>query len=216
MLDSTGNVVLENNPAPVRVISYDTASVMCKLLQQVTTGAYGTGTAARLSSGIPVGGKTGTTDDDVDQWFIGFSPYYVGVCWMGYDEQFVMEDDPDNPGQRKLVLDRYGNKIPNSIQYAGLGYPPPKLWKTVMDQVHEGLAYKDFNYSSNMVSIRYCTLTGYAATSECESTAVGWYKPMNIPSNCPYHGDSYIDQEVPLLGTHSPTREEEPEDDYED
>ena len=218
VLDSTGAVVLENVPTPVRVISYETASVMNKLLQRVTTGPYGTGTAARLASGIPVAGKTGTTDDDVDQWFIGMTPYYIGVCWMGYDEQFKMNVDPDT-GEKTPAYDAYGQKIPNSIKYAGLGYPPPKLWKTVMDQVHQGLEYKDFTLSSNMVQIQYCALTGYQATPDCPTKLTGWYKPENIPSSCPYHGDRYTDFEVPTVGSTSQSlrdREEERENDDDD
>lgn len=215
VLDSTGAVVLENVPTPERVISYETASVMNKALQKVTTGFAGTGTQARLASGIPVAGKTGTTDDDVDQWFIGLSPYYVAVCWMGYDEQFQVNEDP-NTGQKVPVLDAYGQKIPNSIRYAGLGYPPPKLWKTVMDQLHEGLEYKDFTYSSNVVQIQYCALTGYQATPECPTKVSGWYKPENIPSSCPYHGDRYIDYSVPLVGSTSQSLLEDQEEDDED
>ena len=214
VLDSTGAVVLENTPTPVRVISYETATVMNKLLQRVTTGPYGTGAAARLASGIPVGGKTGTTDDDVDQWFIGFTPYYVGVCWFGYDEPY--KTATDESGNKVPVYDAYGNRVPNTIRYNN--YPPPILWRTVMNKVHEGLPVKDFIYSSNVVSLEYCTLTGYAATDECESTAVGWYKPMNIPSPCPYHGDHYSTVlEVPTLYSKSETPESARDaDDYDD
>lgn len=199
VVDSNGNIVLQTNTTPTRVISYETASVMNKMLQTVTTGIYGTGVTARLSSGIPVAGKTGTTDDNVDQWFIGVTPYYIGVCWLGYDDQYQTVTDEN--GNVTYLKDSGGNRIPNSIRYAsGLNYPPPKLWKTVMDKVHEGLAVKDFTYSSEMVQMSYCTLTGYAATDDCESTAIGYYKSTNIPSACPYHGDSYLSSNVPLYG----------------
>ena len=208
VLDSHGTVVLENRPAPQRVLDYDTATVMNKLLQRVVNAAPGTGTNANLGSmGIPVAGKTGTTDDDVDQWFVGLTPYYVGVCWVGYDEQFQRDEEGN------LLYNAWGQKIPNTIRYSQ--YPPPLLWKEVMTRVHEGLEPKDFVGSSSVVALKYCALTGYAATPQCETTITGWYKNENIPSACPYHNGS--NERVPLVGQASPKPgEEEPDDDDDD
>lgn len=207
VLDSRGNVVLETKNAPQRVLDYDAATVMNKLLQRVVNASPGTGTSANLSAlGIPVAGKTGTTDDDVDQWFVGVTPYYVGVCWVGYDEQYQKDDEGN------LLYDAYGQKIPNTVHYTQ--YPPPLLWREVMVQVHEGLEPKDFAGSSSVVSVKYCTLTGYAATPDCENTATGWYKTDNIPSACPYH--TGVNEDVPLVGEKTPTADEENEDDEDD
>ena len=79
-----GTVILEHTPISNRVISSESATVLNHLLQGVTTGTYGTGTTAKFSA-MPVAGKTGTSDNDNNQWFIGVTPYYVGVCWLGYD-----------------------------------------------------------------------------------------------------------------------------------
>ena len=213
VLDANGEVVLEKNTTPTRVLSYETATVMNKLLQRVTTGPYGTGTRAKFRSDIPVAGKTGTTDDDVDQWFIGVTPYYVGVCWMGFDDQIVMEEDEN--GEKVPVRDAYGNTIPHSIQYYNLPYPPPLLWNTVMSSVHQDLPGKDFEGSASVVSQAYCLDTGYAATADCPRTATGWYKPMNIPTPCPYHGFS-IDDNYHLAGDKPWLNEEVPREDQED
>lgn len=207
VLDSRGNVVLENRRAPQRVLDYDTATVMNKLLQRVVNAAPGTGTSANLGAlNIPVAGKTGTTDDDVDQWFVGLTPYYVGVCWVGYDEQFKRDDEGN------LLYDGYGQKIPNTVRYSQ--YPPPLLWKEVMLKVHEGLEPKDFAGSSSVISLKYCTLTGCAATPQCENTITGWYKNENIPSACPYH--TGVNEEIPLVGQKTPTEPEFPEDEERD
>ena len=187
VLDSQDNIVLQRDVTQKRVISQETATVLNKLLQRVVTGPSGTGSRASLaatSPGIPVAGKTGTTDDDVDQWFIGLTPYYIGVAWLGYDDQFQYTLNED--GTKNILYDYAGDPIPNSIKYSS--YPPPILWNTVMRVVHEGLEPKQFNYSSNVVAMAYCTSTGYAATQECESTSTGWYKSTNIPSSCPEHG----------------------------
>ncbi len=209
VLDANGEVVLEKNTTPTRVLSYETATVMNKLLQRVTTGPYGTGTRAKFRSDIPVAGKTGTTDDDVDQWFIGVTPYYVGVCWMGFDEQILMEDGEN--GERVPVRDAYGNTIPHSIGYVNLSYPPPLLWNTVMSSVHEDLPGKDFEGSASVISQAYCLDTGYAATPDCPKTATGWYKPMNIPTPCPYHG-SGLEENYHLAGDKPWLDEEVPRD----
>lgn len=177
VVDSYGNIVLENNTVPVRVISAETATIMNKLLQTVTS-AYGTGAAAALSSGIPVAGKTGTTDDDVDQWFIGVSPYYVGVCWLGYDERYKTDDNGN-------IIYANGAPVPNTIHYQN--YPPPKLWKIVMDRVHEGASGQSFDVSNNVVELTYCADTGMIAGPGCTNTATGWYKQSNIPQTCTYH-----------------------------
>lgn len=191
ILDANGNVVLEKNIVPTRVLSYETATVMNRLLQRVTTGPYGTGSRAKFRSDIPVAGKTGTTNDDVDQWFIGVTPYYVGVCWLGFDEQIIMIENED--GQRVPARDAYGNTIPHSIKYRYLPYPPPLLWNTVMSSIHAELPGKNFEGSASVISQAYCLQTGYAATTDCPTTSMGWYKPMNIPTPCPYHGNGVVD-----------------------
>ena len=183
--DTYGNVILEKNTVPVRVISAETATVMNRLLQEVT-GSEGTGAAANLGAlNIPVAGKTGTTDDSVDQWFVGVTPYYVGVCWLGYDSRYQTDEN----GNIKYYAN--GNPIPNSIRYSS--YPPPKIWKAIMSQVHEGVSGKEFETSTNVTSYQYCKLTGMLAGDGCPDTATGWYKNSNIPQVCSYHnyGASY-------------------------
>ncbi|MEG1942824.1 MAG: transglycosylase domain-containing protein, partial [Angelakisella sp.] len=211
VLDSKGNVVLERNIAPTRVITFDTATIVNKLMQRVVTGPYGTGSRASLAKtnpGIPVAGKTGTTDDDVDQWFVGLTPYYVGICWMGFDDQILMTEDAN--GNKTPVRDGAGQTVPHSIGYKGVPYPPPLLWKTVMSSVHEGLEAKSFPTSSNVVSLTYCLDTGYAATTLCEHTSTGWYKTTNVPTLCPMHSAELSDVpyhvagEKPWLGEFAP------------
>lgn len=64
-------------------ISPQTAYIMCNLLQQVVQD----GTATRAKAlGRPIAGKTGTTNDEQDAWFMGFSPYLLTGVWVGYDQ----------------------------------------------------------------------------------------------------------------------------------
>lgn len=113
--DMEGNVILEKDTTQVRVISEETATVLNRLLQTVVS--RGTGAQANIQNqtGIVTAGKTGSSTgvkyvngvqvdiDNPDLWFIGFTPYYIGGVWMGYD-------------------------IQEEISY--YTYPTPILWKT--------------------------------------------------------------------------------------
>ncbi|MDL2233335.1 PBP1A family penicillin-binding protein [Ruminococcaceae bacterium OttesenSCG-928-L11] len=160
--DAEGKVVLQADTTQNRVISEETAGVMTKLLQRVTTGPNGTGVRANLPN-MPTAGKTGTSTDDVDQWFVGFTPYYVCQVWLGYDE--------------KLKENNYGE-----IRYRY--YPPPYIFRDIMEPLHEELEYKNFEISDNVVSMTYCTRTGDLASTACTSIDVGWYKKSNLPPTC--------------------------------
>ena len=162
VLDSEGKVILENKAVPRRVISAETATVMNKLLQRVTEASPGTGTPAKFSQ-MPIAGKTGTSDEDYNQWFIGVTPYYVGVCYLGYDEM-------------------------ETINYSGYSYPPPLIWKNVMAPIHADLPVIDFPVSPNVVAKTYCLETGKLAGPNCTQTGTGWYKTTYLPEECDGHG----------------------------
>jgi penicillin-binding protein 1A len=85
--DREGNVLEENRPEPKDAIRADTAFVMTNLLR----GVVQRGTAAKAAAlNWPVGGKTGTTDDYTDAWFIGFDPDITIGVWIGYDQKRSM------------------------------------------------------------------------------------------------------------------------------
>ncbi len=161
---ATGEVVLENKQVYNRVIHEDTAYIMNRLLYQVTNASPGTGTGARVQ-GAEVIGKTGTSDKDYNQWFIGATPNYVAGVWIGYD-------------RNKRVT--YSN------------YPPPNVWKRVMQEVVKlDESSGSFPVSSNVVQRSYCTETGELATTLCPSTAIGYYAPGNLPNTCTKHLTGY-------------------------
>ena len=84
VLDYNGHVLEENYPEVRDVIPAHTARVMTMLLQ----GVVQHGTAASASKlNHPLGGKTGTTNDFTDAWFVGFSPSMTCGVWVGYDEK---------------------------------------------------------------------------------------------------------------------------------
>lgn len=160
--DQKGNVILQQQSQPTMAISEDTATVMNKLLQTVIYGSRGTGTSVASSvKKMKLYGKTGTSSSDNDKWFVGGSPYYVVSSWCGYETM---------------------QKMPS----ANLGIAKNQ-WSTVMSKIHKGLKVKEFPESSYAIDRYYCTKTGGLATTECESTAVGWYKKGFLPDTCQKH-----------------------------
>jgi len=82
--DREGNLLEENRPEPQDAIRADTAYVMTSLLR----GVVEHGTAAKAAAlNWPIAGKTGTTDDFSDAWFIGFDPDITLGVWVGYDQK---------------------------------------------------------------------------------------------------------------------------------
>ena len=85
--DREGNVLEENRPEPKDAIRADTAYVMTSLLR----GVVQRGTAAKAAAlNWPIGGKTGTTDDYTDAWFVGFDPDITIGVWAGFDQKRTM------------------------------------------------------------------------------------------------------------------------------
>lgn len=114
--DRDGNVVIDNTPSAIQAFSPNTAHVMTYMMENAVNN--GTGSSAKIF-GMPVAGKTGTSGEYNDRWFVGCTPYYVAAVWTGYD-------------------------IPARVN-AG-GNPSAQLFKKVMTPVHEGLEYKSFTY----------------------------------------------------------------------
>lgn len=164
--NSQGQVILDNRKnTGEQIISPETADVMRHMMETVTTASYGTGYNYK-TKGFDNFAKTGTTDNNYDKWMVGGTPYYVAAVWYGYD-------------------------IPKTINTSG--NPAGTIYKTVMDEIHEGLADKEFEDTSEVVKKYYCTYTGKLATSNCSSKSVGWYIEDHLPSYCYGHyssGDS--------------------------
>ena len=158
VLDSEGAVILKADTAPERVISSETATILNKLCQRVVYGPNGTGSTANIP-GFTVAGKTGSASDNTDLWFVGMTPQYLGVVWLGYSE-----------GMKEIKYQTY---------------PTPKIWKAIMQEVMIGEDPSvTFPESANVVSATYCTVSGDLAGSACTSTAIGWYKNDNMPGTC--------------------------------
>lgn len=92
----SGKVVNLGDPTPTRVFSYGEVYAADQVLQTVLTASDGTGTAANY--GCPAAGKTGTTSNYTDAWFVGYTPKLSTAVWVGYPNSDVYMNDVNGLG----------------------------------------------------------------------------------------------------------------------
>jgi penicillin-binding protein 1A len=112
--NEAGRIVDNNVPVSRHVLTANTAALVTSLLQGVVRA--GTGKRAQLSDGRPVAGKTGTTENYGDAWFVGYTPQLVAAVWVGYSN-----------GLRPMLTEYNGDAV------AGGTYPA-LIWKTFMER----------------------------------------------------------------------------------
>ncbi len=135
--DVEGKLILTNEITKNQAFTPATTYIVNDILKDVVT--IGTGAGAKIS-GMDTCGKTGTTDESKDRWFAGYTPYYCGTVWFGYD-------------------------TPRSIS-AG-GNPALTIWDNIMTKIHKDLPEKSFEKPEEVVVARVCSRTGYAPSDSC-------------------------------------------------
>ncbi len=165
VLDSSGKVLLEYTPKSNRVLSEANAFIMTSFLSEVVNGSAGTGRGAKLSN-MATYGKTGTSNSNHDKWFVGFTPYYVGAVWYGYDNK------PKGVSTNASV----------------------SIWKKVMTKVHENLPDKEIPVPSNVTSASICQRTGKLASPGCRYAHKEYFVKGTVPSKyCNNSSGNYKD-----------------------
>ena len=158
VLDHDGNVLIDNSaPATHQAVKESTAYLLTSAMETVVD--EGTGRSAKLSN-MATAGKTGSTNDYVDIWFCGFTPYYTATIWGGYDE----------------------NKDMNGMSTWQL-----KIWHDIMERVHEGLENKQFEVPSSVVERTICSKTGLLAVSGCPAVTEYFDAETVAKEHCPGH-----------------------------
>lgn len=143
ILDRDGSILIKKTPEQWAAVRTSTAALLTKAMEGVMT--EGTGTRAAFS-GMALAGKSGTTTELRDVWFVGYSPYYVCGVWGGYDDF--------------------------SAQTSGAYVK--ELWRAVMQQAHSGLEYRAFPMGAELLSKTICTKCGNLAVDGlCEDTVQG-------------------------------------------
>ncbi len=141
VLDFNGDVMLEKKYHGEAVISEENADIMTLMLQNVVK--KGTATDITLDELVECAGKTGTTQNKFDTWYVGYTPEYIAGVWMGYEYP-------------KTMNDIQGNKCVG-------------IWDAVMSELYreDKITKKEFDISDNIVKREYCVDSGGLLTSAC-------------------------------------------------
>lgn len=167
ILDQNGNVLIDNVPEKRTVMKDSTAWLLTSAMEDVVD--KGTGTAAQMSNyGIAQAGKTGTTNDWKDLWFVGYTPYYTAGIWLGYDDNISMK---------------------GRISYS---YSEHKtLWKNIMDEIHQGLEDRDFVMPDSVEKETVCEKSGLLASGRGCTPITEYFAKDTIP-------DEYCSSHIPV------------------
>lgn len=147
--DNKGNILIKNTPKHTVAVSESSAYSMTAMMMNVISQSGATGTRVQMDEkfGVQVAGKTGSTNDDRDRYFVAYTPEYVGAVWFGYDNNKSLSGFPYNPAI--------------------------SLWDRVFDGVYTGLENegvefeRKFAVPSGMVTVDYCSISGKLATASC-------------------------------------------------
>ncbi|MBR2011292.1 MAG: transglycosylase domain-containing protein [Clostridia bacterium] len=161
VLDSKGELLLTNESHERRVLGEDTASIMTMMLRRVVR--EGTGKAITLKERVDVAGKTGTSSNNCDKWFIGYTPDLLCGVWYGYEYP-------------KSVADISGNHA--------LG-----IWDAVMQRAVDavGIGEGQFKTAPGIVMARYCKDSGQLMSDACyfdprgDRAEIGYFKKGTEP-----------------------------------
>jgi penicillin-binding protein 1B len=166
VVDRTGEVESTGDGAAETVLTPAEAYLMTSLLEGVIKS--GTGTPAR-AAGVPgaIAGKTGTTNDGRDAWFVGYSPQLLTVVWVGYD-----------------------NNEPHGLSGAQAALP---MWADFMKQAAEAYGQPGFSVPPGIAFAEIDTTTGLLATRYCPVIVRETFLAGTQPETCDQHG-SIADQ----------------------
>jgi len=172
VLDKNGNVLIDNIPEENRVSSEQVAYIMGDILR--TTVTNGIASKAKMPN-MAVAGKTGTTQNQADIWFVGYTPYYVTGTWIGND-------------MPKITLSK-------SSSTAAM------LWKHINTVIHEGLESKmSFPKPDGIVTKTICTQSGLLPSELCSRDPRGTIREEYFVSgtepttSCTTHVEVMIDK----------------------
>jgi membrane carboxypeptidase/penicillin-binding protein len=182
--DSDGKVLYQDPGKSQRAVSDSTAFLMASMLSDVIN--HGTAYRARQAGfTLPAAGKTGTTNEYLDAWFVGFTPHLVTGVWVGFD-------------QPKTIV---------SNGYAGeLAVP---VWTGFMKVATKGHKPEWFDRPANVIGVNVCRMSGKLPNAGCSNVATAddygnlllksmvytdyFVKGTQPTSPCPLHASPYID-----------------------
>lgn len=142
--DVNGNILWQAQVSRSQVLSPQVSYLMTDMLKGVIT--HGTGSSAAI--GRPAAGKTGTTSENNDVWFVGYTPDLSAAVWIGSDAK---------PQGQRTYLSRYG---------IGSGLPA-RIWGSFMQSALAGTPAHDFTRPGGLVSVTVCSKSGLLPSNIC-------------------------------------------------
>lgn len=168
--DKNGILIDEFVPEHVQSISKETASIMVNMMEDVVN--IGTGAGVRRFFQYPAAGKTGTTQNFSDAWFVGYTPQFVGGVWVGFDDH------------RIKFTNWYG-------QGAKAALP---IWAMFMEDAYKDLKIpvKYFELADGIETVSFCKETmdlgdPRIATNYCPEIVTDIVNSKHLPPTCEIH-----------------------------
>ena len=180
-----GAVIKPNQKEVPSALSPTNAFLLSKVMEQVIE--RGTGKAASI--GRPAAGKTGTTNDYADAWFVGYTPQLVTAVWVGY------------PQGRRPMTNVHGLRVSG-------GTFPALIWRNFMLAAHQGLPVKPFRLpASEYVYVEIDPITGLRAAPWCPGKRVRMLRQLVPLEFCPPPVVPSPTPVVPSPSSPSPSKE---------
>lgn len=165
--DKDGNILDESLPSKKEVLSKETAYIMTTMMQEVVDG--GTGLRIRNFFHLPAAGKTGTTQEFADAWFVGFTPQITAAVWVGFDNKQVHFTDWDGQGGRAAA----------------------PIWGRFMKYVYEDpeidMPLEYFEKPETVITDSVCDETKKLALEFCPSKSTEFFTSKSLPPKCDVH-----------------------------
>ncbi len=181
VIDKDGNVLEKYSPRAESIVSAENAYIITNMLTGVMEPG-GTGSALKAKVGRVVAGKTGTTEQKNDAWFVGYTPQLCCAVWVGYDQ----------------------GKAANLFGGSAAG----PIWASFIHDASAKLTEKDFEQPADVDLINICLDTGLIATEACPRQSKMAFLKDNEPQDiCYLHqpNTQWSIGDVPTNGSMNPT-----------
>lgn len=168
--DKDGNLIEEMQTERREVLSKETAYIMTNMLEDAVNN--GTGQRVRNFFHLPAAGKTGTTQEYADGWFVGFTPHLTAGVWVGFDNKSVHFTSVDGQGGRAAA--------PIWGKFMGLVYADKEI----------NMPVDFFQQPEGVVTETICSETKQLATPFCPNVEEEIFNQRYLPGSCSLHSSS--------------------------
>ncbi|MEJ6950020.1 transglycosylase domain-containing protein [Natronospora cellulosivora (SeqCode)] len=174
VLDSQDNVIYRSHTEKRIVLSEDDAYIITSMLQSVVDDAGGTGWRTRLGNQASAG-KTGTTNNYTDAWYVGYTPDLVTSVWIGEDNIAPMNYTQRNPQGEFIFPEGHRTRV-SSAEAA-------RIWGGYMNNVVADMPVSHFPVPNNIVrDVEIDPLSGLLANEYTERTVREIFRENNVPT----------------------------------